>query len=72
MMSRVKVTISIPDAVAEYLRSKPNASAVVAEAVEEYRAREMEDLLAKAYREDAAESERLHEEWSQVDAELTE
>lgn len=71
-MSKKRLTVSVPGEVADYLRSKPNASAVVAEAVEEYRARELEERLERAYREDAAESERLHGEWESVDAEVTE
>jgi len=34
--------------------------------------RELEERLEAAYREDASESERLHEEWEPVDAEVTE
>ncbi|HEX9699917.1 MAG TPA: hypothetical protein VGD06_10695 [Acidobacteriota bacterium] len=71
-MSKIKLTVSVSEDLATYLRSKPNASAVVAEAVEEYRVRELEELLETAYREDAPESERLHEEWKPVDAEVTE
>jgi len=67
-MRTKKLTVSMPADLADYLRSKPNSSAVVAEAVEEYRARELEERLEEAYREDAAESERLHEEWESVDA----
>jgi hypothetical protein len=71
-MGTKRLTVSMPEELAEYLRSKPNASAVVAEAVEEYRVRELELRLEEAYREDAGESEKLHEEWSSVDAEVTE
>lgn len=71
-MSKKKLTVSVPEDLAGYLRSKPNASAVVAEAVEEYRARELERRLEEAYREDAAESQRLHADWVSVDAEVPE
>ena len=71
-MGKIKLTVSVPEDLATYLRSKPNASAVVAEAVEEYRVRELEARLEAAYREDASESEQLHEEWETVDAEVTE
>jgi hypothetical protein len=71
-MSRAKVTLSLPGSVADYLRSKPNASAVVAEAVAIYQARELEEVLKRAYREDAAESRELHDEWSAVDSEVDE
>jgi hypothetical protein len=72
IMSKTKLTVSVSEDLATYLRSKPNASAVVAEAVEEYRVRELEERLGAAYREDASESERLHEEWEAVDAEVSE
>lgn len=68
-MTKAKLTVSIPLDLAEYLRSKPNASAVVSEAVEEYRTRELEERLAIAYREDAAEAEQLNQEWESADAE---
>lgn len=71
-MSRTKLTVSVPEEMAEYLRSQVNASAVVAEAVEEYRARKLEERLETAYREDAEEAERLCEAWEGVDAEVTE
>ena len=71
-MSKTKLTFSIPQELADYLRSQPNASAVVAEAVEEYRANELEALLEEAYRNDAEETEQLHEEWEAVDAEEVE
>lgn len=71
-MSKAKLTVSLPQEVAEYLRSTPNASAVVAEAVVEYRARETEKELEAAYLQDAAESERLNRDWESVDAEVNE
>lgn len=71
-MSKAKITVSVPGDVADYLRSKPNVSAVVTEAVEEYRVRELEEQLEDAYRRDADESEQIHEEWSSVDAEVPE
>lgn len=71
-MSKVKLTISVTDEVASYLRSRGNASAVVSDAVREYRARELEAELARAYREDATEAEQLNAEWTSVDAEVRE
>lgn len=68
-MSTKKLTISVPEELADYLRSQPNTSAVVAEAVEEYRDRELHEQLEEAYRADAAESRRLHAEWEPVDFE---
>lgn len=71
-MGRKKLTVSLPEDLADYLRSKPNASSVVAEAVAEYRVNELREELEAAYREDAEESERIHEEWAAADAEVIE
>ncbi len=69
-MSKVKLTISISDDVAAYLRSTPSVSSTIAEAVEAYRARELEKELEEAYREDATEAEQLNGEWASADAEV--
>lgn len=69
-MGKVKMTISVTEEIAGYLRASPNASAVVAEAVEAYRAQKLEERLEDAYREDAAESEAINREWEPVDAEV--
>ena len=61
--ARTRLTVSLPAETAQYLRSTPNASAVVCEAIEAYRAREFERRLEQAYREDAAEAERIAREW---------
>jgi len=66
------MTISVTEDIADYLRATPNASAVVTEAVEVYRAQQLEERLEDAYREDAAESEALNREWEPVDAEVEE
>ncbi len=71
-MSKAKLTISIAQELAEYLRSTPSVSSTIAEAVEAYRARELEAELEKAYREDAAEAETLDREWQTADAEVDE
>ncbi len=71
-MSKAKLTISIEKELAAYLRSTPSVSSTVAEAVEAYRARELEAELADAYRDDAAEAERLSREWERADAEVVE
>ena len=71
-MSKVKMTVSVPEELATYLRSTPNASSVIAEAVEIYRAQELEAQLAEAYREDAEESEKLNLKWESADAEVGE
>ncbi len=60
--TRTRVTVSLPVDVARYLRSTPNASAVVREAVEAYRTRELARRLEEAYRADAAEAERINGE----------
>lgn len=67
-MSKNRMTFSLADDVASYLRSQPNASAVVAEAVRSYRADELEKQLEAAYREDAEESARINAEWQAADA----
>ena len=64
------MTISIEEELAEYLRGTPSVSSTIAEAVEAYRARELEEALAEAYREDAAEAERLNHEWEPADADV--
>ena len=71
-MSKVKITISLPESLAIYLRSTPNASSVVAEAVEIYQARQLKAQLEEAYSEDAEEAERLNQEWEAIDAEVEE
>lgn len=71
-MAKTKLTVSLSDDLAEYLRSTPNASSVVAEAVAEYRARRLEQALDEAYKEDAEESEELNREWESADAEVDE
>ena len=67
-MRKVKVTISLSEDLAQYLRSKPNTSSVIAEAVSEYRCRELEQCLDEAYREDAEQAEQLNRVWACVDA----
>lgn len=71
-MSKKRITITVDEPVAEYLADLPNTSAVVCEAVREYRARELEKELEAAYREDAAESAEINAEWEGADAEVEE
>jgi hypothetical protein len=71
-MRKAKITISIDSELAEYLRGTPSVSSTIAEAVEFYRARELEAELEEGYREDSEEAIRIHREWSDVDAELDE
>jgi hypothetical protein len=68
-MGRVRVTVSVPEEVATYLRSTPNASAIVAEAVSRYRTKQLEQELAAAYEADRAETVALNDEWKAADAE---
>jgi hypothetical protein len=71
-MSKVRVTVSVSEDVAAYLRSSSNASAIVSEAVKAYRSEKLARELAAAYREDAEEAERLNREWERADAEIRE
>lgn len=69
-MSKIRMTISVEQDIAAYLRSAGNASSVVSEAVAQYRARELERRLETAYLEDAEESERLNHQWAEADVEI--
>ena len=71
-MGKVKMTISIDESVADYLRSTGGVSSTVEEAVSEYRARALALELEQAYREDAEEAERLDAEWREADSEVEE
>ena len=71
-MSKIKLTVSLPEETAKYLRSTSNASAVVAEAVEIYRARDLEQRLEEDYRQGAEESEDLNRDWETTDAKVPE
>ena len=66
-MSKVKMTVSLPEEIAGYLRSTSGISSTIAEAVTEYRARELDQVLEAAYREDAPEAEQLNRKWESVD-----
>lgn len=71
-MSKAKLTISLDEELAEYLRSTPSVSSTIAEAVAIYRTRELETALEEGYREDVGETEEIDREWSGADAELGE
>jgi hypothetical protein len=71
-MPKKRITITVDEPVAEYLSSVSNTSAVVCEAVKEYRARQLEIELEAAYREDAEASAELNAEWEASDAEVEE
>lgn len=68
-MARVRVTVSLPEEQATYLRRAPNVSALVAEAIGQYQARQERQALEAAYREDADEAARINAEWEKADAE---
>ena len=68
-MSKTKLTVSLPEELASYLRTRPNISSTVAEAVTEYRARQLERELAEAYREDAREAEAMNSIWKGAEEE---
>ena len=59
--------LTVDPEVASFLYDQPNVSAVVCEAVRDYRARKLEEELEKAYREDAVESSDLAAEWEAAD-----
>ncbi len=71
-MSKAKLTISIDQKLADYLRSTDSVSSTIAEAVEIYRSRELEAELERGYREDRKEAERLDREWRHTSAEVDE
>ena len=51
-MPRKRITVTVDEPTAEYLANAANTSAVVCEAIHEYRARELEKELEAAYRVD--------------------
>ncbi len=71
-MTKHRITVTLDNDVATYLEDVPNRSAVVSEAVREYRARRLEQELERAYREDHEESARVASEWEPADAEVDE
>lgn len=71
-MVKHRVTVTLDEDVATYLEDVPNRSAVVSEALREYRARRLEQELEQAYREDRDENARLASEWEAADAEVDE
>ncbi len=72
-MSKVKLTISLDEELASYLRgTSSGVSSTIAEAVEAYRAGRLAAELEDAYSADAEEAERLNREWEPADAEAGE
>jgi hypothetical protein len=71
-VAKKRITVSIDEEVADFLYSMPNTSAVVSEAVREYRARLLEKELESAYIDDREESAELNQLWGPADAEVEE
>ncbi len=71
-MAKKRITVTIDEDVAEYLYQTPNTSAVVCDAVRDYRERQLEKELEAAYRDDAAASADLAAEWEPADSEVEE
>lgn len=71
-MTKKRITVTIDEDVADYLYRAPNTSAIVCEAVRDYRDRQLEKELEVAYREDAAASAELAAEWESADTEVEE
>jgi hypothetical protein len=71
-MAKRRITVTLDEDVADFLYTTQNTSAVVCDAVREYRARLLEKELEAAYQEDAAASAELASEWETADAEVEE
>jgi hypothetical protein len=71
-MAKKRVTVTLDPDIADYLYEVPNTSAVVSEAVREYRARQLAKELEAAYSEDHDESAELAAEWEPADAKVNE
>jgi len=71
-MGKKRITVTVDPDVATFLYGVPNTSAVVCEAVREYRARQLERQLEAAYTEDRDEAAELAAEWEAADAEVDE
>ena len=71
-MAKKRITVTLDEDVADFLYTTQNSSAVVCDAVREYRARQLEKELEAAYQEDAAATAELASEWESADAEVEE
>jgi hypothetical protein len=71
-VGKKRITVTVDADVAEFLYDMPNTSAVVCEAVREYRARQLQRELEAAYLEDHDESAELAQQWEPADAEVDE
>lgn len=67
-MAKKRITVTVDADVAEFLYGMPNTSAVVSEAIREYRERQLEKELEAAYAEDYDEAADLASEWEPADA----
>jgi hypothetical protein len=71
-MAKKRITVTVDDDIADFLYEASNTSAVVCDAVREYRARQLEKDLEAAYREDAEATAELASQWEPADAEVDE
>lgn len=71
-MPKKRITVTIDEDVADFLYTTQNTSAVVCDAVREYRARQLEKELEAAYKDDAAATAELASQWETADAEVEE
>ena len=71
-MPKKRITVTVDEDIADFLYEVPNTSAVVSDAVRDYRTRQLEKELEAAYREDAVENADLAAEWEPADAEVDE
>jgi hypothetical protein len=71
-MTKKRITVTVDEDIANFLYEVPNTSAVVSDAVRDYRARQLEKELEAAYRHDAAENADLASEWEPADAKVGE
>ena len=71
-MAKKRITVTLDEDVAEYLYKTSNTSALVCDAVRDYRARQLEKDLEAAYRDGSTESAEIAAEWESADAEVEE
>lgn len=71
-LPKKRITVTVDEDIAEFLYEVPNTSAIVSDAVRDYRARQLEKELEAAYRNDAAENADLAAEWEPADAKVEE
>jgi hypothetical protein len=71
-MPKKRITVTVDADIAEFLYELPNTSAVVSEAIREYRERQLSKELESAYTDDHDETAQLATEWAPADAEVDE